>query len=356
MANDRGILTTARQAVDALLGARMGHTLVYCAPAALRVRPEHLRADLSPEQRRDLFARSVNFVEIETHSYCNRRCWFCPNSYIDRRTERKYLPAKAYLRILEDLKSIHYHGRFYFSHYNEPFGDDILFERLAQARDRLPRGDLRIHSNGDFLTRAKLDRAIQLGANHLELGIYLANGVTWTREAAERHLGRVANRLHLTFQGRFEAPGERITYEGRRNGTRIFAFCPNYTIDGICRGGSVEGVPSKPVPRTSPCLYAFTDLYVEYSGRVMPCCNLRSDIEQHKGLSFGKVDDFPGRIFEVWASDRAAGWRRAMLPYGAKPGPCVSCQAREWAEGRPARVLHAFITRLHGGWASEALR
>ena len=51
------------------------------------------RTDLEEVKR--LFSNHVRSVEIENHSFCNRTCWFCPNSFIDRRTENTLL--KPYL-------------------------------------------------------------------------------------------------------------------------------------------------------------------------------------------------------------------------------------------------------------------
>ena len=39
-----------------------------------------------------IFQRAVRMVEIEVFSYCNRRCWFCPNATIDRISKNIYMP------------------------------------------------------------------------------------------------------------------------------------------------------------------------------------------------------------------------------------------------------------------------
>ncbi len=36
------------------------------------------------EAAREIFAKTINRVEMETHSYCNRRCSYCPNVVGDR--------------------------------------------------------------------------------------------------------------------------------------------------------------------------------------------------------------------------------------------------------------------------------
>src|ERR1700744_1681408 len=40
------------------------------------------------EDMQALFVQTVTNIEIEIGSFCNRRCGFCPNSFIDRISER----------------------------------------------------------------------------------------------------------------------------------------------------------------------------------------------------------------------------------------------------------------------------
>lgn len=56
------------------------------------------------------FKKDLHLIEIELFSFCNRTCWFCPNSVIDRRSKNIEMSEKTYLSILEQLRDIEFNG------------------------------------------------------------------------------------------------------------------------------------------------------------------------------------------------------------------------------------------------------
>ena len=318
--------------VDSLLGRGMAETLWARVPEALRLREGHLLPQADMEVCKALFKTAVRLVEVETHSYCNRTCWFCPNSSIDRRSERHYLPEPVFLQLIDDLHSIDYAGRLSFSRYNEPFADPIVEVRLRQTRQRLPRSSLIAYSNGDYLNPTRLKELAELGLDDLQIGIYLPDEIEWTPPRAEHFLQRALHRLELAPSQRREIPCQRIAYQARVATLAITVFCPNYARYGTDRGGTVEGTRQL-TRRLSPCFYTVTDVYIDYNGALMPCCHLRSDVPEHKSCSLGVLDDRPGSIFRGYGSATAARWREGMCGFGAKTGPCAHCTARPWSEG-----------------------
>src|SRR5690349_4643456 len=130
-------------------------------PRFARIDSESLVALEDSARQRALFARLVGMVEIEVHSYCNRTCWFCPNSYIDRRSTTKLMDEGVYLRLMRDLREIGFSGVIAYSRYNEPFGHEVFFERLAQAHEALPGATLHTNTNSDYLTDETLARAYE---------------------------------------------------------------------------------------------------------------------------------------------------------------------------------------------------
>ena len=55
---------------------------------------------------RDVFKKSVGRIEIETHSYCNRRCGYCPNVTGDRLTPNERMSEDHFSKIVLDLGEI----------------------------------------------------------------------------------------------------------------------------------------------------------------------------------------------------------------------------------------------------------
>jgi radical SAM protein with 4Fe4S-binding SPASM domain len=349
MADDRGLFTKARRIVDRVFGEGITHTVLYRFPELLNARRDHFREVSNLSISRSLFARAVRYIEVETHSYCNRTCWFCPNSYIDRRTQRRYLPESVFCQLLVDLKTVRYARKIGFSRYNEPLGDEVIYERLRQAHDALPRAQLQIYTNGDFLTPDNLDRLSKLGLKDLFIGAYLPDSQSWTSDAAEHLIKRIAKRVQISISNGRESPNTRVTYQARHRAIEISIFCPNYSREGVDRGGSVTGVPISTYVRTSPCLYPITNVYIDYNGSVMPCCHLRSDVPSHKGCALGRIDDSPGSIFSVWSSEIAARWRRMLTNFEPKSGPCQNCAAQTCSNSRLGR--RAFQSILEFGKA-----
>ena len=84
---------------------------------------EHFRPIQDRHEAIRLFRRSVSMVEVEVFSYCNRRCWFCPNSLIDRQSKTEYMSEELYLHILDQLAGADYRHMISYSRYNEPLAE-----------------------------------------------------------------------------------------------------------------------------------------------------------------------------------------------------------------------------------------
>ena len=114
------------------------------------------------------FDEALKFIEIEIFSYCNRKCWFCPNSFVDRLTENHFMPEDQYLSILQQLKDINFSGEVAYSRYNEPLAyREVLIKRVKQAREYLPNAKLRTNTNGDYVTK---DYRLILSVNFKNFG------------------------------------------------------------------------------------------------------------------------------------------------------------------------------------------
>jgi hypothetical protein len=59
---------------------------------------------------------------------------------------------------------------------------------------------------------------------------------------------------------------------------------------------------------------------------VVPCCHIRSDSEARRPYRYGNVLDY-GSIFQIYASRIATEWRRHLISFEGKEGPCRTCSA-----------------------------
>src|SRR5215216_4357478 len=106
---------------------------------SLRMEANHFRLDLSHGEAVELFKTHVELVEVETTSYCNRTCSFCPNSFIDRRSEKLTMPETTWQAILEGLREVDYNGTIVWSRYSEPLSERRILDRIREVREAAPR-------------------------------------------------------------------------------------------------------------------------------------------------------------------------------------------------------------------------
>jgi 2-deoxy-scyllo-inosamine dehydrogenase (SAM-dependent) len=57
-------------------------------------------------------------IAIETSSWCNRRCAFCPNSVSPRSKSEEFMPLDLIEKVLNDLAAIGYRKRVELYIYN----------------------------------------------------------------------------------------------------------------------------------------------------------------------------------------------------------------------------------------------
>ena len=286
------------------------------------VLPEHFTPARSRDEARALFARSVKSVEVEVFTYCNRTCWFCPNAAIDRRSDNRYMDEALYLRILSELAEVDYHHVVTYSRYNEPLADRVILTRLRQARQALPLALLSTHTNGDYLTREYMEELCEAGLNRLHVMAYLGNDEEFADDAVLGRMEAKIAQLGLPFEFTTRLPGVRYTARLRHETMTISLDARNFRLIGTDRG---KLVTLQPYVRTSPCAIVFEEMYVDWNGRVMPCCNLRSDAPEHQGYVVADLSEGTS-IFEAYASSPLVEWRRSLFNVRPKRAPCDSCR------------------------------
>lgn len=259
-------------------------------------------------------------VEIEVFSHCNRRCWFCPNSFIDRKSKNIHMPEKYYLKVLKELSAVEYAGTVSYSRYNEPLSDDVIFTRIAQARRFLPQARLHTNTNGDYLRADTILKLTEAGLNSLNIQCYLNENEPFSLPLIKDRIASVAARIKLDFDEILNT-AERYEVKFRYNAMDIRCYALNFKTMGTNRGDSVDKIA--PVKRLAPCFVPFHNLYVDYNGSVMPCCNLRSDNPRHRNFILGNIAGTS--LQKIFTSRKLCDMRKMLSGYGPKIPPCSSC-------------------------------
>jgi len=272
--------------------------------------------------KREIVRKNLKQIEIEIFSYCNRRCWFCPNKEIDRHSGNHFMPEDMYLKIMSELREINYSGTITYSRYNEPLADKIILERIRQAREYCPNAFIRTNTNGDYLTRDYLDALAAAGMDEMEIQCYFGENEELNRDRFEERLQKTIHKLDIKGYDIIQCNEEdRIVADFHYQGTHLSFFSLNMKRLANNRGETLDN--TRVYSRTENCLIPFKQLYVDYNGSYMLCCNVRSDVEAHKDFILGNADE--DSIYDVFTSKKIIEFRKNLGTYGNLIPPCSSC-------------------------------
>lgn len=284
----------------------------------------HLTHHLTDHQKRVAFKSGVGFINIETSYQCNRNCPYCPNFKYDRRKSNSFLDWDAYNRMMEDLASIDYDRRISLVGLNEPLMhmEDFL-ARLRVIREKIPKSYILIFTNGDFLDKAALKAMEDLKVNELKVAIHNAPTKPYDeRDILKRTMDKACE---LGLQPLLTHFKRDKVIEFRMLGSPITVRYSqeNYMTEGHSRGDAMPDVGRKITNRTAPCLQPFDNFIVTYLGHVLPCCTVFGDNEMTERVYLGNIKEHS--IFDLYAGEKLAAWRRTAMVEGEKQPPCSTC-------------------------------
>jgi len=291
--------------------------------------------NLDEKRLSETFVRHIRIFELEPHNYCNRNCDFCSNILVARHKNNNcdFFPMELYDSCLHQLADMDYAGQIRFSRYSEPlYKPEMILEMISLARKICPKATTMIISNGDFLDKALLGQLAKKGLNRLHISVYLGKQQNWNQRLAEEKIDRVARKLGLKC-GDLYVEKNSLSTVLYGVSMSITTNCVNYGKQGFDRGGTLTDLRDKDFKRTSPCMQIFHNFTMDYDGTVMPCCNLRGDLDQHEKFIIGHSNGSGGNLLSIYGSERFLKWRRQMAIWSMKSGPCLTCKqltAQPW--------------------------
>lgn len=201
----------------------------------------------------------IRLVEIELFSFCNRKCKWCPNSYIDRYSQIKYLDCLD--NLIQQLKNMNYSNYISFSRYNEPMAQIDYFKScLKQIRSALPKCVLVSNTNGDYLTEENLNG---LEIDELSIMDYDNKGLEYCINKLTSNNCIIDNIQDYFIYAHYE-------------NIKILYYVDWQKHSMITdRGGNLTQY--KNAVRAFPCNEPQYFIGINYDGTVSPCCNIRND-------------------------------------------------------------------------------
>lgn len=273
--------------------------------------------------RRNLFKGFVNTVLIETFSYCNRVCPYCPNSINDRRGNNIFMKKEVFEKVLSDLSDIRYSQNVVFQGYNEPMADRSIVDSIREVRRVLPGAKLMISTSGDYLDRDYLDSLYDAGLNGLHISMHLKPGEQYKESGMFKRLEQVEKSIGVSAILREFEFRKSISLTVPYKDMQINIYGTNWSEFGTDRGGLLSG-GKLGAPRVSRCYLPLTMFTVHYNGNIMPCCQIVGDNEKHAKYVIGNIEDFSS-IYDAYFSEKFVNWRTGLLTKEEKLPPCDRC-------------------------------
>jgi radical SAM protein with 4Fe4S-binding SPASM domain len=224
-------------------------------------------------------------VEVETSSFCNRKCPSClRNSYPQRKKvtswfENNKLSTDIIYRLIDELVSMHYKGDINLQHYNEPLFDDRIVDIAKRAKDKGIRS-IKMCTNGDLLTEAKA-RELNGLFDSLTIALYDDPPIP-TKNNIYKLVSKIRKK-HRKNELRKLLPKTHI------------CFVENHIPTHFSQALDAQGLAKQ--YQYNPCNQPIKRFIVNHKGEVLLCCD---DLIGHFDLGNVKASS----IEELWYSDR----------------------------------------------------
>lgn len=209
-----------------------------------------------------------NNITIETTTYCNLRCEFCPNSKNVRGLlkNKKLIEINLFQKIVNELAEINFKGGVGLFFYGEPLTDKRLPELIAYLRKKIPNSKIGLNSNGTLLTIPLYKKLINAGVSIIHISQYTPKILPNMKEIFEYLKSCPKNENKITYR--------------------------NFGKDSVLfnRGGEID---AKNISETPICANPENPLTIDYEGNVILCCN-----DYHSSIKFGNLKK--EKLIDIW--------------------------------------------------------
>ncbi|NKB36536.1 MAG: radical SAM protein [Gammaproteobacteria bacterium] len=248
-------------------------------------------------------------IQIETCSFCNNDCHFCPASTAADIRPKEFMSWDVINEITSQLKAIKFNGLISLFNNNDPLIDKRLPEIITHLKKNLPEAKIEIYTNGILLDIQQAVRLWNAGLDSLMVDHYYTNSAR--------------NRKVEKFIEDFKNSNYFETHSVTVNEI-------NKEIVRSSRGG--QALNKKESKASGFCAYPFMQFNVNYKGEIHLCCN---DVYYQE--TYGNIMEKD--LNSIWNSKKFQAKRKMLLEGNRNTGVCKNCDTFPVLKGSEEIVL-----------------
>lgn len=296
----------------------------YAGIEPYTIDPLFFAEDLCDSQKKHLFASNVERVVLELNSKCNRKCWFCTNTYVDMCPDNVDMSDEVFEKIVRELAEIDYDQDICLSFFNEPLLCTKLMERIKELKERLPKSFVYLFTNGDYLDKEKIDRLEKAGLDILFIDIY-TNKIEFDVEEVYQKALQLMDRVQLSSLSASTRKSECGLLISKRYGSMDIEIASNNFSQMASNRG--EALPDYlPIPKIAShpllCVKTFISYHIDFRGNVWPCPNYHREYTPHQEFCLGNILD--ESMFDIYLGKNIMSYREKHF-FHRSSLPCRSC-------------------------------
>lgn len=277
---------------------------------------------------------NIQRIDFEFHSKCNRKCSWCPNSFLDRTSTDIFLNYETFKKVLYELYENNFGTKSYrtgirpgatisFLGYQEPLlQPEKLKEYVSLTKEIFYDRNVAIitNTNGDFFSEENIEG---LKLSELQIMDYDCKGAQYWKSTLEKNKCAIIN---------FSKKSITAIHKNINLITVCLDWPKNHFLED--RGGSL--LPEQLDPnlkwlnnrekRTFPCPEPAYCINIYYDGSVTPCCHIRPDNKNHSQFILGNVNT--ESLMNIFFGKKASDFRKVMTSLDSSKywSTCTYCQ------------------------------
>lgn len=252
----------------------------------------NLRDQQSIVHNDDIY-NTLRMVDINPIELCNRKCSFCPRSDSSIYSNmNNRITIETCKNLAGGLHDMNYTGRIGFAGFGEPLLHKELEECVSAIAKNLPDVKwMEINTNGDYLTRDKIESLAESGVNTISVSMY--------DEDVSEQITDICKGIDIS-----------IIYRHHYNKT------DDYNLNVVDR----KNIITKQIKYNydKPCYIPFYKTFIDWNGDVLICDN-----DWSRSVTFGNVNTESFK--DIWLGEKLMEYRKQLLTTRTGLLPCNTC-------------------------------